>query len=123
MSATDVMFFLSVRSSLKLYHWTSTIYSRHKATDKAIEKLDDLIDEFIEVYIGTTGKRPLLSASLSDANLRVRNLSDEDSVLYVRRCIEHTQHHIDTSASPDLVHIRDEILSVFHRLLYLFSFH
>lgn len=37
---------------LKLYHWNTSSYSNHKATDELMKHLLEFIDSFIEAYIG-----------------------------------------------------------------------
>ena len=49
MSAANIHFFFTMREQIKLYHWQTHSYSRHKATDEVIENLDKNIDEFVEV--------------------------------------------------------------------------
>jgi hypothetical protein len=58
MSANDVHFFFKMREQIKLYHWQTMSYSRHKATDEVLEKLDALIDRYVEVYMGKYGRPP-----------------------------------------------------------------
>jgi DNA-binding ferritin-like protein len=41
---------------LKLYHWQTYYYSRHKAMDKLMDSLLDFIDTFIESFMGKYGR-------------------------------------------------------------------
>lgn len=50
MSAAAIHFLFLMRNQIKLYHWQTHLYSRHTATDNALTKLDENIDEFVEVY-------------------------------------------------------------------------
>ena len=52
MSAAIIQFFFTMRDQIKLYHWSTVSYARHKATDEVIERLDKNIDRFTEVFIG-----------------------------------------------------------------------
>jgi hypothetical protein len=36
--------------NIKLYHWETDIFSRHKASDKLYGSLSELIDTIIKVY-------------------------------------------------------------------------
>ena len=47
-----VKMFLEMLTTIKLYHWNTHSYARHKATDELHEKLSDLVDEFVEVMQG-----------------------------------------------------------------------
>ena len=48
---------LGFRNQIKLYHWKTQIYSKHKASDDFLEKMDGLIDKFVEVMIGSRGAK------------------------------------------------------------------
>jgi hypothetical protein len=50
MSGDDIHFFVNMREQIKLYHWQTKIYSRHKATDNVIELLDENIDKNMLKY-------------------------------------------------------------------------
>jgi hypothetical protein len=47
-----IRFFFDLHVNLKLYHWQTTSYARHIASDKAVDKIIERADRFIEVYIG-----------------------------------------------------------------------
>ena len=44
--------FLEVRTQMKLYHWQTRSYARHKATDRFIETFEPLVDRFVETAQG-----------------------------------------------------------------------
>ena len=44
--------FLEVRTQIKLYHWQTRSYARHKATDRFIETFEPLVDRFVEAAQG-----------------------------------------------------------------------
>ena len=46
--------FLYIINQIKKYHWQTGIYAKYNATDELYEKLNDLIDLFIEVLTGRT---------------------------------------------------------------------
>ncbi len=43
---------LTIRNQIKLYHWQTKSFARHKATDDLTAALDLAIDNFVEVYMG-----------------------------------------------------------------------
>lgn len=124
MSATAVQFFLTMRNQIKLYHWQTHSYARHKATDEVVESLDKNIDRFVEVYIGKYG-RPKLSGK--NASFHLENLTDKKAVAFVKECIKILNGPLVKDLKPesdsDLFNIRDEMLSDLNQLLYLFSLH
>lgn len=124
MSAAIVHFFFTLRDQIKLYHWQTTTYSRHRATDAALEKLDGLIDSFVEVFIGKYG-RPKLNARTNTISLQ--NLNDKGAVRFVQGCVAHIAGPLSKTLHPtrdnDLLSLRDEMVAELNQLLYLFSLH
>jgi DNA-binding ferritin-like protein len=49
--------FLEMLIMVKLYHWKTSSYATHKATDELYTNLNANIDKFIEVLLGKAGNR------------------------------------------------------------------
>lgn len=124
MSAADVNFFFNMREQIKLYHWQTKSYSRHKATDDVVTALDESIDKYVEVYMGKYG-RPRLTARTN--TIKIQNLSESSIVKFIRACIAQLQgplvRHLKAERDTDLINIRDEMLAELNQLLYLFTLH
>lgn len=50
--ADHILCFLELLNTIKIYHWSTLSYPTHKATDELHGKLSELVDSFIEIYIG-----------------------------------------------------------------------
>jgi len=123
MSANDVQFFFTMREQIKLYHWQTKLYSRHKATDGVIESLDTSIDKYVEVYMGKYGRMKMTS---SNSTVHVSNLSEKSIVRFIHKCIDYLQTSLVKKLKEndsDLLNIRDEMLAELNQLLYLFTLH
>jgi DNA-binding ferritin-like protein len=121
MSAKHIHFFFTLRDQIKIYHWQTTSYARHKATDDVIKALDEHIDLFVEVYMGKYG-RPTITRTTN--TVQVKNMSETSAVKFVKEGIEFLQGPLTKSLKgndTDLLNIRDEILGNLHQLLYLFT--
>ena len=121
MSASDVHFFFTLRSQIKLYHWQTYQFARHKATDDLISALDELMDSYVEVYMGKYGRPKMTSTTNSTT---VKNMSESTAVTFVRGGIKYLETTLVKRLKPtdtDLVNIRDEMLSNLNKLLYLFT--
>ena len=121
MSATDVNFFFQMREQIKLYHWQTKIYSRHKATDTVIDSLDEHIDKYVEVYMGKYGRPKMTSRNNT---IKVQNLTETTIVKFIRQCIAVLNTSLVKGLKPfdtDLVNLRDEMLADLNQLLYLFT--
>jgi hypothetical protein len=117
--------FLEMLLMVKLFHWKTTSYPTHKATDDLYVKLNANIDNFIEVLLGKTGIRTDL---MSNKNIRLVDLS---SVETLKREVETFKGYLvslnDNKAmkqmsNTDLYNIRDTILGDLNQFLYLLTF-
>jgi len=123
MSAKDIQFFFTMREQIKLYHWQTKVYSRHKATDNVIEALDGSIDKYVEVYMGKYGRMKMTS---STASVSVKNLSETSVINFIKRCILYLNTELVKKLKEndtDLINVRDEMLGELNQLLYLFTLH
>ena len=62
---------IELRDKAHVLHWETTIYSQHKALGKFYEGLTDLLDTFVETYMGKYGRmnlNGLASIKLEDVN-------------------------------------------------------
>ena len=117
--------FLEILLMVKLFHWKTTSYATHKATDELYTKLNANIDEFIEVLLGKTGTRTDL---MENKNIRLVDLNSSDSL---KREVEAFKGYLvglnDSKAmkqmsNTDLYNIRDTILGDLNQFLYLLTF-
>ena len=121
MSAQHIHFFFSMREQVKLYHWQTHLYARHKATDNVIKSLDEHTDLFVEVYMGKYG-RPNITRTTN--TIQVKNMSEKSAIKFIKDCISHITGPFTKSikgTDTDLLNIKDEILGELNQLLYLFS--
>lgn len=114
-------FFLKVSTDLKLYHWMTGSYARHKASDDLVSRISELGDRFVETYIGRYG-RP--SMAKRDSNIAIAELSDTNVVAYVDHAIKFLLHDVTKMLKKedvDLLNIRDELIGAFNQTKYLFT--
>ena len=120
-----VLMFLQMLNTVKLYHWKTSSYAEHKATDELYANLNLNIDSFVEIMLGKTGGRvnltgqknlPLLDyTNVNDFKKEVNKYKDflvnmnNDTILNVRN-------------NSDLMNVRDEILSNLNQFTYLLTF-
>jgi len=121
MSAVDINFFFSMREQIKLYHWQTNQFARHKATDEVLEALDGSVDKYVEIYMGKYG-RPKITSSTN--TVRVQNMADKTAAKFIKMCIVYLQGPLVKRLKPtdtDLVNVRDEMLGELNKLLYLYT--
>jgi hypothetical protein len=113
---------LTLRNQVKIYHWETKNFARHKATDELVDKLDASIDKFVEVYVGKYG-RPTLNSRTG--SIRIRNFNDQEAPVLLKQAINWMTTKLPSLLKPtdtDLLNIRDEILADLNQTLYLFTF-
>lgn len=113
--------FMFVRDQLKIYHWSTTDYARHIASDNLVNSLTLNIDKFIEVIQGNQNKRLILKKK-NEFNISVE--TDKSVVTLLNKFkfwLTDILPKYITENSTDLLNIRDEILSDVNNTLYLFT--
>lgn len=117
--------FLEMLMMIKLFHWKTSSYATHKATDDLYTKLNANIDSFIEIILGKSGSRIDLT---NNKQFKLIDLSSEDSF---KREIEAFKGYLVSlnknkamlsMSNTDLFNIRDTILGDLNQLLYLLTF-
>lgn len=121
MSADILQVMLLLRNQVKLYHWQTFEYSRHKATDKLVEKLDESIDKFTEVFMGKYG-RPHFTAK--NGTLKLHDITDKKAINTLNDCVNYLIKDLPKKlkkTDTDLLNIRDEILADINQARYMFT--
>ena len=116
-----IIIHLHIQNTIKLYHWMTTSYPRHIASDKLYEQLNSYIDKFVEVYIGKYD-RPRLNNG--DLLFTLQNLNDKAVINYLDSCIVYMTNDIFKFVKEndnDLLSIRDDIVAAINQTKYLFT--
>lgn len=129
--AVHIVSFLELLNTVKIYHWSTLSYATHKATDELHGKLSELVDSFIEIYIGHCSRR-----GGSGSGVPVfRFPSGKSACIAFRECksldafrkvlddnIAHLEGMTDSlNGYTDLINIRDEMVGALAQALYLCS--
>lgn len=113
--------FLTLQDQLRIYHWQTKSYAEHKAFGKTYEDLNDLIDAFIEIFMGKNGR----VVSKSDFEIKLKNYSGSvSSVNFIDEQIKFLSEELTESLSEsdtDLLNIRDEMIGLLNKLKYLLT--
>lgn len=121
MSAEIVALLMTLRDQIKIYHWQTMSYPRHKATDDLVSSLDENIDKFVETYMGKYG-RPKFTPRTS--SIKIRNFHDQEAPKLLKEAIDWLTHKLPShlkSTDSDLLNIRDEIMADLNQTMYLFT--
>jgi DNA-binding ferritin-like protein len=122
--------FLQMLNTIKLYHWKTTDYPTHKATDQLYSDLNGKADEFVEVLLGKSdaaGKNRAMILNVKSINVRSFNNNNElkrEIEKYKSFLISFTNNSLmKKQYNADLIAIRDEILALLNQFLYMLTLH
>ena len=110
---------MEFKEQVKLYHWKTHSYARHKTTDKYLSIFAKQIDKFVEVLLGSRNDKNIPTFSL-----KFKNINDKNAKEYVESFRDWVRDSLPTMLyehETDLLNIKDEILADLNRLLYLFN--
>lgn len=119
-SETLIQVFFSMQNTIKLYHWQTQSFARHKATCELLAGLDPLIDSFVETYMGRYS-RPFFGGGF---DLKIKELNDKDVNDLMQKYIQFLKVEVPKhlkSSDTDLLNIRDEMLGILNKTVYLFT--
>jgi DNA-binding ferritin-like protein len=114
--------FIELLNIVKLYHWKTTSYAQHKATDELYATLNEHVDKFVETMLGKDGSRIQQWEREIDA-VQYNNTNDFKSRIHgYRDFLIKMNDYFDEKRDSDLLNIRDEILGDLNQFLYLLTF-
>jgi hypothetical protein len=120
-----IMMFLQMLNTVKLYHWKTSSYAQHKATDDLYANLNLNIDSFVEIMLGKTGGRVNLTSQKNIPLLDYTNVTDfkREVEKYKQFLIEMNKDAgLNITTNSDLLNVRDEILGNLNQFTYLLTF-
>jgi len=119
-----VICLLELLLSVKFYHWRTSSYSTHKATDELYGDLNDNIDGFAETLMGAMGSRipatNKLHLSIPSDNKHMGSLIDKSVNLLAGFNFAKLGKTAGTTTT-DLMNMRDEMVAQLHKTKYLLS--
>lgn len=120
-----VTMFLQMLNTVKLYHWKTSSYAQHKATDELYSNLNQNIDSFVEIMLGKTGTRVDLTHTKSLPLMDYTNLKcfKQEVEKYKQYLVNMNKDGvINITNNSDLLNVRDEILGNLNQFTYLLTF-
>lgn len=116
--------FLEMLTTIKIQHWKTTSFSRHKATDDLHSELTGLVDQFVETLLGKDQSRVEMverRLAVYDFSSNSDNNSFKNKILEYRKFLMDMNIFFDASTDSDLLNIRDEMLGALDKFLYLLT--
>jgi len=116
------LIFMGFRDQLKIYHWQTASYARHKASDSLGSDINDKMDSFIEIMQGSRGVKLSISASepitlVHQTDSTIRELLEG----FKNWLLDDLPYYLNDDTDTDLKNLRDEIVGDINQTLYLFT--
>jgi DNA-binding ferritin-like protein len=112
---------LTLTNQLKIYHWQTKAYSQHIAFGTTYDELSELIDNYVEIFIGKYGT----IVNNNGFDIKLQNLSSKKPEQFINESCEFLINefvkNINQQSDTDLLNIRDEILAKLNKLKYLLA--
>lgn len=113
---------LEIRNQMKLYHWQTNSYARHKAADKFLEKTEIIIDKIIESY---QGKYNTIRVNKNTNKIKIDNINNKDIenflIKFKNFLMDDYSKFINLNKNTNLINLRDELIENINITLYLFK--
>jgi len=104
-----MIFFLDLLNTIQLFHWNTTSYAAHKASDHLYHALQPLVDKFIE--IGMDKRLGSFEEKSAYSHKTLPKLKT-----YLKQCVADLSL---LKLDKDLANLRDEMIGEIHQFLYL----
>ncbi len=111
---------LTLHNQLKIHHWQTKSYAEHQALGGAYDEFSDLIDEFIEVFMGKYGR----IESKDGFKIELSNYKEISPTDFVDKYVNYLVNELPKTlekTDTDLLNIRDEMLAQLNKLKYLLT--
>lgn len=110
----------SFHNQVKIHHWQTNSYAEHQALGQLYDTFSDLIDTFVETYMGKYGRISrdggFVFTVENYADLPTLKILDRMSIYLIKDVPEMLE-----STDTDLLNIRDEMLGAINKAKYLLS--
>lgn len=111
-----ITFFFKHQIIIKMFHFQTSTYGAHKASDSYLEKFLDNYDKFMEVAQGIYGK-----LSINNININV-NVNNDQLKCHIKKFIDFLLAIDKIEKDPGLLAIRDDMVNDANQFLYLLTF-
>lgn len=106
---------MTLLNNVKIYHWSTPVFSQHKTTDDLYASLTTLVDKFVETWIGVHPQ----TKRLQPFAIKINTYTSKTFVSMLKSTVASLGKH---SLPPELTNIRDDILTEITKAIYLFTF-
>ena len=120
MKEATILFLLEHINQIKLQHWNTTSYAQHKTLGNLYDKLNELMDEFVETMMGKFD-RPDFPESFPIEFTKPESVDLMQFLTGFSEFLISMSDTLDPKLDSDLLNIRDEMLGAINQAKYLLT--
>lgn len=113
--------FLGIHAQFRVLHWQTQSFSKHSAYGGIYASLNDLIDSFMEKYMGKYGRVALEGEKDAIVLSNIGELNIEEFLDTVEQFLLSFNNKLNSQRDSDLLNLRDEMLGEVSQLRYLLT--
>jgi hypothetical protein len=113
--------FICLQEQLRVLHWQTKSYARHEAYGKKYDSIGELVDSFMEIYMGKYGT---VEFDGEEGVISLKNTKSLDLNEFIKSNLEFLislNDRLDGKKDTDLLNLKDEMMAELNQLRYLLS--
>lgn len=113
--------FIGLQEQLRVLHWQTKSYARHKAYGDKYGDIGGLVDSFMEIYMGKYGRTEFDGG---EGVITIKNTNTLDLNQFFKSNLEFLislSDKLDNKKDSDLLNLKDEMMGELNQLKYLLS--
>jgi len=114
-------YFLSLLAQIKMYHWSTLSYAKHKALDDLHGALSEKSDTFIEAWMGRMKKQPVTKLSVALGIVEGDAAAKPEKYVAAEHARIAAMSAKTFAKAPELQNILEEMLAEMAKTLYLLN--
>lgn len=116
-----IITFITLQEQFRILHWQTKSFARHKAYGEIYDSFNELIDQFIEIYMGKYGRVEFTSG---EGSITLKNTSALGLNEFLNSNLEYLMglsDKLNPKKDTDLLNLRDEMMGEINKLKYLLT--
>jgi DNA-binding ferritin-like protein len=110
-------------ATIKLYHWTTDLYPVHKSTDKIYEKLQELMDLYVETSLGHYNNKKLIENKIKC--VKITNITNKKALhkytQNYKASLKYIRNKLNDKLESEIINVIDDVLTELDVFLYLLT--
>jgi DNA-binding ferritin-like protein len=110
-------------ATIKMYHWTTDSYPTHKSTDKIYEKLQELMDLYVETSLGHYNNKKFIENKIKC--IKITNITNKKTLYKYtqnyKASLKYIRNKLEDKKESEIINVIDDVLTELDVFLYLLT--